>query len=119
MRPHGGFEHSLRVVDVLEQKYPSFPGLNLSWEVREGLAKHFTHFDQPTRGRVFRAKCPSLEAQVANLADEITYYSHDLDDGLTARLLSEPALDRDVEVWRVAARQVRRQFGKLPDESRR
>ena len=122
MRPHGGFEHnrqSLRVVDWLEHKYPRFAGLNLSWEVREGLAKHFTQFDQPGKGKAFPAKCPSLEAQVANLADEITYYSHDLDDGLTARLLSEKALDRDVEVWRVAARQVRKQFGALPDESRR
>src|SRR2546422_417102 len=70
MRSEGGFEHnrqSLRVVELLEQKYPGFPGLNLSWEVREGLAKHFTQFDQPSRSRAFRAKSPSLEAQVANL----------------------------------------------------
>src|SRR5262245_13697346 len=79
MRGHGGFEHnrqSLRIVELLEQKYPGFSGLNLSWEVREGLAKHFTEFAQPKRGRI-KAKSPSLEAQVANLADEITYYSHD------------------------------------------
>jgi len=121
MRGQGGFEHnrqSLRIVELLEQKYPGFSGLNLSWEVREGLAKHFTEFLQPRRGRI-KAKSPSLEAQVANLADEITYYSHDLDDGLTARLLSEERLDREVHVWRVAALQVRRQFGELPDESRR
>jgi len=112
MRGQGGFEHnrqSLRIVELLEQKYPGFSGLNLSWEVREGLAKHFTEFLQPKRGRI-KAKSPSLEAQVANLADEITYYSHDLDDGLTARLLSEERLDREVHVWRVAALQVRRQF---------
>src|SRR5216117_1242300 len=97
MKPHGGFEHnrqSLRVVELLKQKYPSFPGLNLSWEVREGLAKHQTGFDHPSRRKGFGAKSPSLEAQVANLADEITYYSHDLDDGLTAGLLSEKELSR-------------------------
>lgn len=121
MRPHGGFEHnrqSLRVVEFLERKYPKFVGLNLSWEVREGLAKHATAFDLPGRG-AFRARSPSLEAQVANLADEITYYSHDLDDGLTARLLTEKLLRRDVRIWRQAELQVRRDFGALPDESRR
>lgn len=122
MRGAGGFEHnrqSLRVVEVLEQKYPRFSGLNLSWEVREGLAKHGTSFDPPGKRSTLRARCPSLEAQVANLADEITYYSHDLDDGLTARLLSEKQLDRDVRVWRGAAGKVRRQYGALPDEIRR
>ena len=122
MRGQGGFEHnrqSLRVVEFLEQKYPRFTGLNLSWEVREGLAKHFTSYDQPGKKRGFTAKSSSLEAQVANLADEITYYSHDLDDGLTARLLSEKQLNRDVRAWRQAARRVHKQFGDLPDESRR
>jgi dGTPase len=122
MRGKGGFEHnrqSLRVVEFLEQKYPRFPGLNLSWEVREGLAKHFTSYDQPEKRKDFKARSPSLEAQVANLADEITYYSHDLDDGLSARLLAEERLHRDVQVWRKAALRVRREFGELPDESRR
>src|SRR5271165_4080748 len=87
MRDHGGFEHnrhSLRIVEELEQKYPNFSGLNLSWEVLEGLAKHQTAFDRPGAKKGFAAKNPPLEAQVANLADEITYYSHDLDDGLDA-----------------------------------
>lgn len=122
MRGAGGFEHnrqSLRVVELLEQKYPRFVGLNLSWEVREGLAKHFTSYDQPDKRKGFEAKSSSLEAQVANLADEITYYSHDLDDGLTARLLSESQLNRDVRAWREAAQEVRGEFGPLPDESRR
>lgn len=122
MRRHGGFEHnrqSLRVVELLEQKYPAFSGLNLSWEVREGLAKHVVPFDQPGARREVNARSASLEAQVANLADEITYYSHDLDDGLTARLLCEKRLTRDVEVWRRAAAQVRKTCGELPDESRR
>lgn len=122
MRDHGGFEHnrqSLRVVEELEQKYPSFNGLNLSWEVREGLVKHFTAYDHPSKRAGFDAKNSSLEAQVANLADEITYYSHDLDDGLDARLLSEDALNANVTVWRDAARHVRTEHGDLPDESRR
>jgi len=122
MKSHGGFEHnrqSLRIVEELENKYPAYPGLNLSWEVREGLVKHYTAYDHPGKRKGFDAKSSSLEAQVANLADEITYYSHDLDDGLTARLLSEEQLNRDVKVWRQAALQVRDQFGDLPDESRR
>ncbi|MBM3882685.1 MAG: deoxyguanosinetriphosphate triphosphohydrolase [Verrucomicrobia bacterium] len=122
MRGHGGFEHnrqSLRVVEVLEQKYPAFRGLNLTWEVREGLAKHPTSYDHPGRRLDFEAKCCSLEAQVANVADEIAYYSHDLDDGLEAGLLSERRLAREVTVWGQAARQVRRQQGALPDECRR
>ena len=122
MRKHGGFEHnrqSLRVVEFLEQKYPLFPGLNLSWEVREGLAKHFTSYDRPGQRPEFKARSSSLEAQVANLADEITYYSHDLDDGLSARLLCEKRLGKDIRAWRQAAARVKKEFGELPDESRR
>jgi dGTPase len=122
MKGHGGFEHnlqSLRVVEWLEQKYPRFSGLNLSWEVREGLAKHSTSYDRPGRHEGFEANCPSLEAQVANLADEITYYSHDMDDGITSGLLTEKQLNRDVQIWSNAARRVKKQYGNLPDESRR
>ncbi|MDB6055258.1 MAG: deoxyguanosinetriphosphate triphosphohydrolase [Verrucomicrobiales bacterium] len=122
MKKHGGFEHnrqSLRIVESLEQKYPRFTGLNLSWEVREGLIKHFTAYDHPSRRKGFDAKSSSLEAQVANLADEITYYSHDLDDGLESGLLSEKKLVRDVELWHEATRLVKKQYGALPDESRR
>ena len=122
MRGHGGFEHnhhSLRIVEELEQKYPAFSGLNLSWEVLEGLAKHQTAFDRPGAKRGFVAKQPSLEAQIANLADEITYYSHDLDDGLDAGLLAEADLCRQVRVWAQAAKLVRKQYGRPPEESRR
>lgn len=122
MRKHGGFEHnrqSLRIVEELEQKYPDFPGLNLSWEVREGLVKHYTAYDHPGRRKGFDAKNSSLEAQIANLADEITYYSHDLDDGLESGLLSERNLRRDVRIWAQAARLVKREHGNLPDECRR
>src|SRR5215471_15026928 len=122
MKGHGGFEHnrhSLRIVEELEQKYPDFPGLNLSWEVREGLVKHYTAFDHPSKRKDFNAKNSSLEAQIANLADEITYYSHDLDDGLDSGLLSEEKLTRDVRVWAHAARLVKKEHGALPDECRR
>jgi len=122
MKGHGGFEHnqhSLRTVEQLEQKYPNFPGLNLSWEVREGLAKHHTAYDHPGKRKGFDAKNSSLEAQIANLADEITYYSHDLDDGLDSGLLSEKKLAANVRVWAHAAKLVKKEFGNLPDESRR
>jgi dGTPase len=122
MKGHGGFEHnqqSLRIVEELEQKYPNFSGLNLSWEVREGLAKHHTAYDHPGRRKGFDAKNSSLEAQIANLADEITYYSHDLDDGLDSGLLSEKKLAANVRVWAHAAKLVKREYGSLPDESRR
>ncbi len=122
MRGHGGFEHnnhSLRIVEDLEQKYPAFPGLNLSWEVREGLVKHYTAFDHPSKRKGFAAKNSCLEAQVANLADEITYYSHDLDDGLDSGLLTEQELSKNVELWSRVARAVKKEHGTLPDECRR
>ena len=122
MKNRGGFEHnrqSLRIVEELEQKYPEFSGLNLTWEVREGLVKHYTTYDHPRRREGFQAKCPSLEAQVANVADEIAYYSHDLDDGLEAGLLAEPKLCRNAAVWGEAARTVQKKHGLLPDECRR
>jgi dGTPase len=122
MKNHGGFEHnrqSLRIVEQLEQKYPGFSGLNLTWEVREGLLKHHTSYDHPKRREDFDAKSSSLEAQVANLADEITYYSHDLDDGLDSGLLSENDLTREIRIWRLAARNVKAEFGDLADECRR
>src|SRR5260221_8646484 len=121
MKGHGGFEHnrhSLRIVEEIEQKYPRFPGLNLSWEVREGLIKHRTSYDHPDKRAGFSARSSSLEAQVANLADEITYYSHDLDDGLDSGLLSEKQLNREIRIWRLAARKVQKEYGSLADECR-
>ncbi len=122
MRGHGGFEHnrqSLRTVEEIEQKYPNFPGLNLTWETREGLMKHFTAWDHPSKTAAFAAKNSSLEAQIANLADEITYYSHDLDDGIDCGLLSEKNLIRDVKIFGDASRRIGREHGKLSDECRR
>src|SRR5665213_256738 len=122
MRGQGGFEHnrqSLRIVEELEQKYPGFLGLNLSWEVREGLLKHQTTYDQPGQRKEFSAKSPSLEAQIANLADELIYGSHDLDDGLDAGLLSEKKLIQEVRLFAEASHLVRQEHGELPDEIRR
>ena len=122
MKEEGGFEHnrqSLRIVDKLERKYPGFPGLNLTFETREGLMKHTLKASHPARTETFPAKVGSLEAQVANLADEIAYYSHDLDDGLESGLLSEEHLSANVEVWKNASQIIREGYGQLSDESRR
>ncbi|MBX9811536.1 MAG: deoxyguanosinetriphosphate triphosphohydrolase [Burkholderiales bacterium] len=95
MRPYGGFEHnlqSLRVVDLLEQRYGAFDGLNLTFETREGILKHCSLKNARTLGdvgeRFIRKQRPSLEAQIANLADEIAYNNHDVDDGLRSGLIS-------------------------------
>jgi len=95
MKDYGGFEHnlqSLRVVDTLEQRYGAFDGLNLSFETREGILKHCSLPNAKLLGEVGRRfiekKQPSLEAQLANLADEIAYNNHDIDDGLRSGLLS-------------------------------
>ncbi|RIH90532.1 Deoxyguanosinetriphosphate triphosphohydrolase-like protein [Calidithermus terrae] len=89
MAGHGGFDHnrqSLRIVTHLEERYPGFRGLNLTWETREGIMKHETLYDTPDDGLEVERR-PSLEAQIVNLADEIAYNAHDLDDGLRSGLL--------------------------------
>src|SRR5882762_2403650 len=114
MRDHGGFDHnrqSVRVVELLEDPYPNFPGLNLTFEVREGLRKHgaFHQMKKLTAPQVRTPlqsyRCPSLEAQVADLADEITYYSHDLDDAVDFEILNAAQLEQN-EVWRRSLRAV-------------
>lgn len=120
MQGHGGFEHnkqSRRIVELIEQKYPTFPGLNLTWETLEGLAKHDTT-PKPFGQSKAKFQHPSLEAQVANLSDEITYYSHDIDDGLDSGLLTEGQLERDIASWRDASERMRSQHGELADECR-
>src|SRR5882724_4784512 len=107
MRDHGGFDHnrqSLRAVELLETAYPNFPGLNLTFEVREGLQKHQAVYEFPAP-RAEKYYCPSLEAQAADLADEITYYSHDLDDAVDFEILSPTQLSEN-EVWRRSHRAV-------------
>jgi dGTPase len=116
MREFGGFDHnaqSLRVVEMIEVRYPKFSGLNLTFEVLEGLRKHQKFYDPPEKGKA-REKyiSPSLEAQIANLADEITYYSHDIDDGLEFHLVTLKQLD-ELEVWSETSAQVREQFPEI------
>ena len=114
MRGAGGFEHnaqSLRVVEIIEKKYPGFPGLNLSFEVLEGLRKHQKFHEAPRGGRAAYT-CSSLEAQIANLADEITYYSHDIDDGLDFDLITLKQLG-EMEIWQESYEHARVQFPKL------
>src|SRR2546428_2785094 len=113
MGDHGGFEHkrqSLGVVEFVENAYPEFPGLNLTFEVREGLQKH-QHFYEATSPGGQKYKCPSLEAQIANLADEITYYSHDLDDAIDFEILNGPELEQNA-VWQRSERNV---LSRYPD----
>ncbi len=103
MADHGGFEHnrqSYRVVTLLERRYPDFNGLNLSHEVLDGLLKHASEYDSPDlKGlAVAGPHFPSLEAQVVNVADEIAYMNHDLDDGLESGMLSIDALET-VDLW--------------------
>ena len=113
MREHGGFDHnaqSLRIVDVIESRYPKFAGLNLSHEVREGLQKHARFYRAAARDGLHPQPC--LEAQLANLADEITYYSHDIDDGLDFQLLDPDQL-ASLAVWRDTEAEVKQHFPRL------
>jgi len=102
MKEHGGFNHnyqSVRIVEKLEQRYPDFPGLNLTWEVREGIVKHTTEYDVPEAVEYEPDKRATLESQLVNAADEIAYTTHDLDDGLRSELIQVDDL-QDVRLWK-------------------
>jgi len=117
MKDHGGFEHnvqSLRVVNHLEEKYPHFLGLNLSFEVREGLRKHERL--ENIQGQV---KFHSLEAQIVNLADAIAYNTHDIDDGLASGLLKHSDLLENVVLYKDAFEQISSQYTVLTDTQSR
>lgn len=112
MAPYGGFEHnaqSLRIVDELEERYPAFSGLNLTWEVREGIVKHTPPYDKPLATDFAPGDAPSLEAQIVDHTDEIAYNSHDIDDGLKSGLLTFEQLEQ-VALWREAYDGVRRDY---------
>jgi dGTPase len=119
MREYGGFEHnlqSLRVVELLEQRYAEFDGLNLTFEVHEGILKHCSLQNAKQLGelgeRFLNKRQPSLEAQVTNLADEIAYNNHDVDDGLRSGLITLEQLS-EVEVFARHMQQVREQYPQL------
>ncbi len=102
MIDHGGFDHnkqSLRIVTQLERRYPDFPGLNLTWEVREGIVKHETEYDVSDAADYDPEKRGHLEAQIANVADELAYTAHDLDDGLRSGIIT-PAQLSDLALWK-------------------
>lgn len=122
MQPHGGFEHnlqSLRTVDQLEERYGAFDGLNLMYETREGILKHCSAKNARLLGdlgeRFLNGKRPSLEAQICNLADEIAYNNHDIDDGLRSGLITLEQLE-EVSLFARHSEMVRKQY---PDISGR
>ena len=125
MRGLGGFEHnlqSLRVVEVLEERYADFPGLNLTYETREGILKHCSRTNARKLGQLGKRFLvggqPGLEAQVANIADEIAYNSHDIDDGLRAQIISVDQL-RECALFDQQYRRVREQYPDLAESQLR
>ncbi len=122
MTEHGGFDHNtqgLRVVDSLEERYPDFPGLNLTYETREGIIKHSTPFDRPRPVVPFEStRSPILEIQVVDIADEIAYDNHDLDDGITSGLIKEEDL-KCIGLWHEKDREVRKKFPHIKDSIRK
>lgn len=119
MSEHGGFEHnghSLRIVEELEKRYPGFTGLNLTWEVREGIAKHRSEHDRPGPHLAFdKDKSACLEAQLVDIADEIAYNNHDIDDGLSSEMITADAL-KTVELWQTNFEEAKSKF---PDTDQR
>lgn len=122
MRRCGGFNHNLqglRVVDYLEERYPDFPGINLTWEVREGIVKHSSAFDIPVRIKEFSSsESPSLETQVVDIADEIAYDNHDLDDGITSGLIKESDL-KELVLWDAINKDVEKRHAKIDPVKRK
>jgi dGTPase len=120
MAEHGGFDHnqqSLRIVTELEHRYPTWPGLNLSYEAREGIVKHETEYDN-TDATGYRPELRgSLEAQIANIADEMAYNAHDLDDGLRAELITPDQLT-ELDLWRLLCSEVGYTAGPLDELTR-
>ncbi len=122
MRDYGGFEHnlqSLRVVDVLENRYASFDGLNLTFEVREGILKHCSRKNAQLLGdvgeRFLRGESPSLEAQVTNFADEIAYNNHDVDDGLRSGLITIQQLS-GIQLFAENMAEVKKLYGDIEEK---
>jgi len=120
MADHGGFDHnrqSLRIVTELERRYLDFPGLNLTWEAREGIVKHETEYDIADASGYEPNKRGHLEAQIANLADELAFTAHDLDDGLRSELIS-PEMLEGVALWEQLRQSIGWLGGELDDLTR-
>jgi dGTPase len=118
---HGGFDHNLHalhIVDQLEQPYPAFPGLNLSWEVRSAFAYHSKRIDDPIRRELTADGEPLLEYQVVDFCDSLAYDTHDLDDALGAGIVTIDQL-RGTEFWRVGAERAERRWPGLTGEQYR
>ena len=98
-------KQSLRIVTKLEQRYPDFPGLNLTWEVCEGIVKHETEYDVSDASNYDPELRGHLEAQIANAADEIAYTAHDLDDGLRSGMIT-PVMLNGISLWEILAESV-------------
>jgi dGTPase len=108
MKDHGGFDHnkqSLRIITELERRYPEFPGLNLTWEVREGIVKHESEYDTSDAVGYNPELRGHLEAQIANVADELAYTAHDLDDGLRSGMVLPYMLD-GITIWEILTESV-------------
>jgi len=122
MSKWGGFNHNLqglRVVDILEERYPDFPGLNLTWEVREGIVKHSSSFDKSVKIKeLLPAEQPTLETQIVDIADEIAYDNHDLDDGLTSGLIKEEDLEK-ITIWKNISKHYFKKYDKIDIERRK
>jgi len=117
MKEHGGFDHnlqSLRNVEIVESPYPDFPGLNLTWEVRAGLLKHEAQVEGRTLEGHPIGPFQSLEAQIADIADDMTYHAHDVDDGLEAGIVTPGQLETTA-FWRQAARVTKERYANLSE----
>ena len=120
-KEEGGFNHNvqgLRVVDYLEERYPAFKGLNLTQETRGGILRHDPsttetkyHIDK----ELFKYKQPTMEAQLMDIADEIAYDSHDLDDGIKSGMIEEKELER-IEIWKKTVKNIRKSYANLSRE---
>lgn len=122
MKGFGGFNHNLqglRVVDRLEERYPDFSGLNLTWEVREGIVKHSSAFDKAVKIKELApSEMPTLETQIVDIADEIAYDNHDLDDGLTSGLLKETDLQK-LSLWNNICKEISKKYAKIDTERKK
>lgn len=120
MRDHGGFDHnkqSYRIVTELERRYPDFPGLNLTYEVLEGIVKHETEYDVSDARDYNPELRGDLEAQIANVADELTYTAHDLDDGLRSGMITTSMLE-GMALWEIVLKSIEWEGGEVDDLGR-